>query len=263
MSMEQITAATAALTAAADAYGSKVDEIDAALAAFTASVNQGISDAMQFRATVDPELAASDPGTFSYQTLAEAFAAAPSGADVEIAIPAGRVVVFSETINLKWPSVRFVKSGEGLNPVVMVETFVGGNGGNNMYRIIGNGNPSVLFRNVDVQVADKADPALAWAPKVHFVGLSHGGGNIVLGFLAATITGPAGANIMGAHIGGAGICTMYNSTVDGVQLLAGLNETVYILSVSDCTLQNGATWYGGGAAPANILENLNNVTEVV
>lgn len=262
MSMEAITAATAALTAAAEAFDGKIGEIDQALADFTASVNAGIAGAMRFRATVDPDLPISDPNALDFQTLKEALDAAPAGADVEIRIPAGRTVILQDEILMVWPTVRFIKDGAGLNPVLQVSSYVNGSAKNTFYRFVGLGNPSILFREVDIQMADKADPAEDWTSGAHFIGLRDGGGGITLGVKNCAISGPAGVFLMSAKIGGAGTCSIESCTVDAVQVLGGTTLAVYLLSASTVTLENGATFYGGGATQANIVENLINITEV-
>lgn len=262
MSMDAITAATAALTQAADAYNAKVAEIDQALASFTASVNAGIAAAMLYRADVDPEIAASDPGAFLFKTLKEALDVAPAGADVEIRIPAGRTVSMQDETLLVWPSVRFTKTGDGLNPVLLVGTYVNGSAKNAFWRFVGLGNPSILFRDVDIQLADKADAGVDWSSGAHFIGLRDGGGSIVFGAKDSAITGPAGVFLMSAKTGGVGTCSLESCTVDAVQVLGGTATAVYQLSASTVTLQNGATFYGGGALPANIVENQANITTV-
>lgn len=274
MTMQSLTAATSALTAAADAYNGKKQEIDAALQSFTASVNAGIRDAMRYVATVDPDLEASNVAQKQFKTLAEMFAQVPAGADLEVRIPAGKTVVLNENYNIRTSLLRFLKTGSGDNPVIHVQCFVDNRTGSPLNRwncLIGQNSAAVWVDNVDVVMAPRVDPGL-------------GIDGLFMSFLRArralaplslsahnsrfSYAGPPGeVCVARLQAGEMLIVGLYAVEFDGLVVSNGFGSSSTIFVGSNITLKGGATFLPGGEDPAEsqrvISANFGSVTEIL
>lgn len=261
-SSEQITEATAALTAAADAYHGKKDEIDAALAAsqagyvaLSADLKGVVNTTMNFTATVDPN--AVDPnevdgGTFN--TIVAAINAAPYGSSVELFLTAGDTHTVEAFVILWGRRVYFRNSGSGDNPIIQLTAYE--SAGSNWVNGFSFGRGGQLFFiNCDIRLPAKVNAGVGWNAQRCLVSYSEAGVALV-SLSRSKVTGADGQGVANCTNGMTVILSMFSTELDGdIDGVYNAVAGVAIVSKASLTLSNGAGITDGGTLGTNVLYN--------
>lgn len=203
-----------------------------------------VNDQMDFYATIDPSVenpTEVDRGTFN--SISRAVAAAPAGGSIVLVLKAGMTHEMDVGIALSNQSLRFVRHGEGEDPVVNFHPFIHGDT-NSMVGFTPIGLASVEFNSVTLQLpTEPADPNLPWSAArtvfryrsgtMKFLGMSH---CLVRGGIADEKMG-----LVSCVGGSPSFLNMYSCELDGpIVGVYGEGNGAHFVSPVGVTLSNDA-----------------------
>jgi len=261
MTLEDLSQATAAMQAAADAFNSKAGEIDDAAQAATNNLLGLTESQAWYQAKVD----ANDPaptrvsgGTFL--SIKEVTDRAPAGSLVRIELLPDQTYTVAYNINLKNRFLRFVRPKylPGANPVLIFETYTFVQDATELnanYGFSAGGGGSLSFDDISIQLKDKANPAADWSLWSNLLHYQTGATNRVrLG--SCVVTGVAGQSITSCGGGGVALLGLYNTVLDGpIYAVAHATNGSVVIGKNRMTLMNGASLTDAGTIGVNILSN--------
>jgi len=268
MTLAALTAATAALQEAADAYNGKIPAIDAKVTAAQATYSALAEDLqgvvrreMYFTCTINPDEAAPtevDGGTFA--SIADAVAKISSGGFAILELLVDKTYEIDNAIPLFEGSVLIRrKSGQaGNDPVVQFNSYTANAAGtdyNYCYGITPTGMVDVRFDSVTLAFQGKIDPAADWGYPQAAIRFTHTGLQS-LGLEDCTVIGDVGLSLMNCNAGATVRLGLFNSTLDGGVIgVANAALGVALISTKAVTLSNGSTLTDGGVIGTNILQS--------
>lgn len=257
MTLAALTAATASMQAAADAYNGKIADIDARVDAKLDDLRTVARQEIQFRATLD----VTDPAPTNvhggvFNDLATLVNASAPGSSLVIGVAAGTTVNIDADIQMVDRDAIFNAEGAGANPVFAFGASSNGTV-NQLASLVPRHGGEFNFKSIDFALPTaRPDPALAWSISATSAFRSTTGEAIAVRISGGTVSGGLAneLSLLAPGFGGILNANIRGVTVDGPINTVGLvDEGVANISTHQLTLANGAVLQSGGTLGTTYL----------
>ena len=223
--------------------------------ALSANLKNVVNTQMNFNVDIDPdELNPSNVSGGVFNSIGYAIDAAPRGALVTLNLLAGKEFFIDRGISLLGRQLYIKQKGVGDRPILNFVATSDANF-NHLYGFDTLGSESITIHSVEIQLADKVDPALPWSSLRSIVRYFSTGVRIV-SLTFCNLTGQGNTSIASSVGAGISLISLNGVIMDGaVYAVSAMPFGVAMISKQSVTLLNCAGLNEGGTLGTNYLMN--------